>query len=218
MTTSGTYVYDPTVADFVDEAFERCGIDPAKLTQRHLRSARRSVNLLLAWWATKDCKLWAIEEETVDCVESQADYTLDAGTIAVLDMVVRRNGMDTPVMPMSRSYYLNIPNKTHEGLPTLYYFDRQRASQTITLWNVPENSTDDLIFHRLRRLQDVSAAAQTLDLPYEWFEAFASGLAEFLAIKFAPDRLAMLKGLAKEKFADAYTDNRERVDTRFGMR
>lgn len=218
MATSGTYVYDPTVADFVDEAFERCGIDPAKLTQRHLRSSRTSINLLLAWWATKGCKLWAIEQETVNCVQSQPSYNLDAGTIAVLDMVVRRSGLDTPVMPMSRDYYLRIPDKDLEGLPTLYYFDRQRATQTITLWNVPENATDDLIFYRLRRLQDVTAAAETLDLPYEWFEAFASGLAEFLAVKFAPDRLTLLKGLAGEKFKDAYVDNRERVDTVFTMR
>lgn len=217
MASSGTYAYDPTVAEFTDEAFERCGVNPETLTVRHVRSARRSMNLLLAHWATKGVKLFAIEQETVDCVDGQASYAVDNGTIAILEMVVRRDSVDTPVMPMSRAEYLATPSKTQEGLPSRFYFDRQKLSRTFTLWNVPENSTDDIIFYRLRRLQDVTAPTETTDLPYEWFEAFASGLAEFLAVKWAPDRLGMLKPLALEKFRDAHFDQRERVDTVFSI-
>ena len=208
MTTSSTYTLDPSIADFTDEAFERCGVDPATLTMRHLRSARRSSNLLLSDWANRGCKLWAIEQETVDCVDGTAAYNMDAGTIAILEMVVRRSSVDTPVYPMSRVEYLAIPNKTQEGLPSKFYFNRQKTTQTITLWTVPENSTDDLIFYRLRRMQDVTAASETADLPYEWFEAFASGLAAKLAVKFAPDRLAHLVAMAADSFFAAYTDQR----------
>ena len=52
MTTSGTYLFNPDLAELVDEAMERARIDPAHITARHILSARRSMRFILSGWAT----------------------------------------------------------------------------------------------------------------------------------------------------------------------
>ncbi len=208
-----SFGFDPTVAEFMDEAFERAGVDPKIIGIDHIRSSRRSMNLMFSDWATRGRKLWALDQVTVDCVADQATYSLDVGTMGIAGMVVRRSSTDTPVNPMDRDSYLRIPNKTQTGLPCMYWFDRDRAAQRLVIWPAAENSTDDLIFYRIRRLEDVNTARQTVDLAYHWFEAFASGLAWRLALKFNPTKVPVLKAFADESFKAAYDNERESVDT-----
>lgn len=211
MASSGTYALNYEVAEVCDEAWERVGVDPATLTMRHSRSARRSLNLLFSRWATKGARLFAIDEQTQTLTDGTVSYTAATGTLAILEGVIRRSGVDTPVHHISREQYHLIPNKTNEGLPSQVYLDRRTG--TYYLWNVPENSTDVFRYYRMRRLQDVTTAQETLDVPYHWFEAVASGLAENLSIKFAPDRYTGLKAMADERFYEAKQEDRERVDT-----
>ncbi len=213
MTTSGTYGWAPDVAEITDEAFERCGVDPASLTARHARSARRSLNYLFTAWANDGIHLWAVDQQTQLVTASDPTYDCPAGTIAILEMAVRRSGMDTPVLPMARDEYLAIPNKTYEGLPNRFYFDRGIATPNYTLWNVPENSTDTIIYYRMRQLQDITGATETPDVPYRWQEALVSGLAAKLAEKYAPDREQALLSKSTLAFRKATTEDRERTPT-----
>lgn len=213
MASSGTYAFSPDVQDFIDEAFERCGIDPATLSDRHIRSARRSMNLMFSQWAANGVNLFAVDLQTETTVESQANYTAATGTIAILEVVVRRASVDVPVHLIDREAYEYIPNKTNEGLPTQLFYNR--IANEFFLWNTPENSTDSIRYWRLRRIQDVTAGLETPDITYEWMEALAAGLAEFLALKYAVDRYIDLKADAAGKFKMADDFNRERVDTNF---
>ena len=211
MAASGTYAYSPDIGEFLDESFERCNIDPAKLTMRHLRSARRSLNLLFADWANEDVLLFAVDEQTQTLTDGTASYTAATGTLVMLDCVIRRSSQDTPVTKITRDQYHLIPDKTTEGLPTQVWLDRKTG--TYYLWQTPENSTDVLRYWRLRRLQDVTTGAETPDVPYRWFEALAAGLAAKLALKFAPNRLATLQTLADGALKRAKSGDRERGDT-----
>ena len=221
MTTSGTYVFSPETVDFCEEAFERCGIDPASLTQRHLKSARRSLDLMFSEWANKGPHLWAIDQQTLTLEQGTAAYETPVGTIAILDMVLRRVSVDTPIFPMMRDEYLSIPNKTTEGIVSRYWFERISVDPTvgppatlgtpkIHFWNTPENDTDEIVYYRMRALQDVGGASKTLDIPPRWQEAVASGLAAKLAVKFSPTRIGPLKGEANARFLEAKEEDRER--------
>lgn len=216
MASSGTYAWAPDIQEFVDESFERVGVDPATLVARHLRSARRSLQLLFADWATKDVHNWLVDEQTQTLTDGDPSYAPAAGTMVILECVVRRSGVDTPVHLIDRAAYHAIPNKTQEGLPTQLFFDRK--ADLYSLWNTPENSTDVLRYWRMRRVQDVTAGAETPDVPYHWYEALASGLAQYLALKYKPEKFALLKGLAEESFASAKLADRQRNDTSFTMR
>lgn len=216
MASSGTYAWSPDIQEFLDEAFERCGVSPKSLVQEHLTSARRSMNFLLADWATKDVHLWLVDEQTQTLTAGQETYTAPDGTVLIMDAVVRRSGIDTPVHHIDRTAYHNIPSKTQEGLPTNLFFDAKTGQYK--LWNVPENSTDVLRFWRMRRAQDVTAGQETPDVPYKWFEALAAGTAHFLAKKYAPDRIGALETDAAKSFNSAKMADRQRTDTRFTMR
>lgn len=213
MSTSGTWNFSPEIAEICDEAFERCGVDPASLTGRHLRSARRSLNLLFSSWANRGPHLWAIDQQTFTVTASDPSYDCPAGTIAILEMVVRRDGIDTPVFPMARDEYLAIPDKTTEGLPNRYYFNRTITTPTLTFWDVPENSTDTIIYYRMRQLEDAGNGANTLDIPYRWQEAVTAGLASKLAEKYAPEREQLLFQKAERAYKEAYQEDRERTPT-----
>lgn len=216
MASSGTYAINPELAEYVDEAFERCGIDPATLTARHLRSARRSVDLMFSAWANKGVHLWAVDEQTQTVTDGDPTYTVATGTLTILDMVVRRDSIDTIVEPMARDEYVAIPDKASEGRPSRYWLDR--ATGVYTLWQTPENSTDQIRYFRIRRLQDAGTAAQTPDIPHRWFEAFAAGLAAKLSEKYAPDREGIMRGKAGKMFEEAYAEDREKTPTRFRAR
>ena len=212
MATSGTVAFNMTNAEIIDEAFERCGVDPSSLTVRHLKSAVRSMNLLFSEWANKGVKLWAVEQEEVALAAGVADFTTPAGTIAILEAVLRRDGADTPVIEISRQEWLDIPRKDTTGRVDRFYLDRGLVP-AVHIWPVPENSTDKLIYNRMRQLEDFAAIADNPDAPVRWLEALNAGLAAKLALKFAPDRLATLDAIANTAFLTAKMEERERADT-----
>jgi hypothetical protein len=211
MSSSGTYAYAPDIGDFVDEAFERCLVDPASLTVRHARSARVSLNLLFADWANEGVLLFAVDQQTQTLTQSDLDYSAASGTLALLECSVRRSAIDTPVDRISREQYERIPDKVAEGLPSQVYFDRKTG--TYYLWNAPENSTDVFRYYRLRQLQDVTSGQETPDVPYRWYEALAAGLAAKLAGKFAPQLEDKRTAQAGVALARARREDRERADT-----
>ena len=54
MTVSGSKDFELDVADYVEEAFERCGLEVR--TGYDLKTAKRSLNLMLADWANRGVK------------------------------------------------------------------------------------------------------------------------------------------------------------------
>lgn len=196
MTTSGTYIFNPQLAEMVDEALERCRIDPALISLRHILSARRSMRFMFADWATEDYHDFRIVREQFTTVQGQAEYVAgvdfdisDTRLIDVIDVVLRRTGVDTPVEFMTRSDYLNIPEKDIEGRPDRIFIDKQRDQLVFTLWTTPENSTDIIIYDAARKFEDADTAADTSDIPYYMYDAFAAGIAARLAEKYAPIEL-----------------------------
>ena len=113
MATSGSTDFEPNVAEFIEEAFERCGLELR--TGYDLKTARRSINLMLAEWANRGLNQWTIEQGTQTVTQGTSEYNLGTNVIDVLDVVCRRtvNGTQTDISMdrLSRSEYLNIPNK-----------------------------------------------------------------------------------------------------------
>lgn len=213
MTTSGTFAFTLTVSEMVEEAFERCGKLPSELKFEHLNSARRSFNLMFADWSNKGVKQWAIERYTQTVTIADVDYALPTGGIDILSMVVRRDSIDTPMVRISREEYLELPDKTLAGRPSNFFVDRRINTPIIYLWNAPENSTDQIIYDYIRRLEDVGSPTYNVDTPYRWTEAVCAGLAAMLCVKFAPERLSMLKMQAMETFDSAFFEDRDRAST-----
>lgn len=156
--------------------------------------------------------------ETITGSSSSASTTISAdpslidvqSTIDVLGTVIRRDSTDQIISPIGRTEYLHIPNKTSQGRASQYFFDRQ-ITPTITIWEVPENSTDQLIYNRFIRIQDIDAAVNTSDIPFRFLPCLVSGLAYYIAIKRAPQLLPVLKTLYDEDLDNALNEDREKV-------
>ena len=111
---------------------------------------------------------------------------------------------------MSRGDYLTIPNKTTEGRPSQYFYNRQ-VSPEVTLWPTPNNSTDVLVYYYVQRMDDADTMVNTTDAPFRFLPCMVAGLAYYLAMKKAPDRVQLLKDVYEEEFQRAAAEDEDRV-------
>jgi hypothetical protein len=207
MATSGTTSFELDVTDYIEEAFERCGLEVR--TGYDLKTAKRSLNLMLAEWANRGLNQWTIAQRTQALTESDGEYTVGTDVIDILSVVVRRSNTDYALGRLSRDEYLTIPNKTTEGRPNQFFLDRI-ITPNLKIWPIPENSTDVLHYDALTRIQDAGAPVNTLEVPFRFYPCLAAGLAYYLSVKRAPDRVQMLKAMYEEEFDRAATEDRDR--------
>jgi hypothetical protein len=125
MTTSGSRDFNLDVAEAIEEAYERIGLEMR--TGYDAKTARRSMNLMFAEWANRGLNLWTVTEDTLTVTQGVSEYTLGTDVVDILDMALRRDGVDLEMERISRSDYLDFPNKTDQGRPSQFYFDRQIA-------------------------------------------------------------------------------------------
>tara|TARA_Y100001972_G_scaffold21166_1_gene25111 strand:- start:574 stop:1269 length:696 start_codon:yes stop_codon:yes gene_type:complete len=220
MATSNSKDFELDVADYVEEAFERCGLELR--TGYDLKSARRSLNLMLAEWANRGLNQWTIAEKTVAMVKDTKTYNIDStnatAPIDVLDVFIRETlGTETTDIPMSRlsrSEYSNISTKSTTGKPNQFFINKQ-ITPTISVWPSPDkSSTYTVHMNVLTRMDDVDAGTDTLQLPFRFFPCLAAGLAYYISIKRAPERTNMLKAMYEDEFQRALSQDEDRASFR----
>lgn len=208
MATSGSTNFDLDVAEIIEEAYERCGMEVR--TGYDTKTARRSLNLMFADWANRGLNLWTVKQATQALTQGTATYALSSDYTDLLEVVIRRSGVDYELTRMSRGEYLALPNKTTQGRPSQYYYNRQ-VTPEITLWATPENSTDTLVYYYVKRIEDADTLANTTDAPFRFLPCMVAGLAYYLSIKRAPERVQLLKSVYEEEFQRAADEDEDRV-------
>ena len=204
MATSSSRDFDLDVAEIIEEAYERCGLEMK--TGYDAKTARRSLNLMFAEWANRGLNMWTVNQGTVSVTSGTASYDLANDYVDLLEVVLRNSSsVDFTLTQMSRSEYLTIPNKATTGQPSRYYFNRQ-VTPTITLWATPDASYT-LVYYYVRRIQDADTLVNTTDAPFRFLPCMVAGLAYYLAIKKAPDRIQILKTLYEEEFQRAAAED-----------
>tara|TARA_R110000796_G_scaffold250050_1_gene378513 strand:+ start:435 stop:1100 length:666 start_codon:yes stop_codon:yes gene_type:complete len=208
MALSGTSDFELDVAEYIEEAFERCGLEVR--TGYDLKTAKRSLNLMLAEWANRGLNQWTIKKRSQAVVQGTGEYAVDADVIDILSVIVRRDGTDYSLDRYSREEFLTIPNKTTQGRPSQFFLDRQ-TTPNLKLWPVPENDTDVVLYDALTRMQDADTFVNTVDMPFRFYPCLAAGLAYYIAVKRAPQRVQLLKAAYEEEFERAMTEDRDRA-------
>ena len=171
MAVSDSTDFELDVAEYIEEAFERCGLEVR--TGYDLKSAKRSLNLMLAEWANRGLNQWTITQTTQALTSGTATYNLNTNVIDILSVVVRRSSTDFAMERISRSTYLGIPTKSTTGRPNQFFLDRQ-ITPVLKIWPTPENSTDTIIFDALTRMDDADTFINTMDMPFRFFPWLAS--------------------------------------------
>jgi hypothetical protein len=213
MAVSGTYNFNLDIDEVIQEATEMIGGED---TLGHTpASARRSINLMLKDWQNRGILLWTTSTTTVTVVASTTSYDLSSSTINALEVVLRRSNTDIQLTRITPEEYLIIPAPTQTGRPTQYSIRRGRDNPVMSVWPIPENSTDELILEIVSELEDVNKSAiQNADLPKRFLPALTCGLSYYLSMKrpLIPDtKIAMLKANYEELLARAMEEDRERA-------
>ena len=208
MATSGSRDFNIDVGEIIEEAYERCGLEVR--TGYDARTARRSLNLMFADWANRGINMWTVAQGTITLTQGQATQTLTADVVDVLEIVLRRSNTDYEVERISRGEYATLPNKTTQGRPSQFWFNRQ-IDPVINLWAVPENSTDQLIYYYVQRIEDADTLVNTTDMPFRFYPCMVAGLAYYIAMKRAPERIQLLKSVYEEEFQRASDEDEDRV-------
>ena len=221
-TTSGTTTFEKgfSISDIVEEAYERIGIQGVSGYQ--LKGARRSLNILFQEWANRGLHYWEIANNNITLVNNQATYTMfrsttdgtsDAtaiyGVDDILEASFRNANVDTPLTKINRSAYQALSNKTSTGQPTQYYVQRLIDRVTITLYLTPgtDQAGKFLNYYYVKRIQDAGDYTNDADVPYRFVPCMIAGLSYYLAIKYAPDRVQMLKMLYEDELNRALEED-----------
>jgi hypothetical protein len=213
----------------VEEAFERCGAEVR--TGYDLRTARRSLNLLLLDWANRGINLWTVQQEEIPLVYNVDTYDLPADTVDLLDHVIRTgtgtNQTDITITRISGSTYSAIPNKNATGRPIQVWVNRKSgATNAISIvqypqfivWPKPDNSTSyTFVYWRLRRMQEAGNGVNGQDIPFRFLPCLVAGLAYMLSMKLpnAGERAGMLKAEYDGQWQLASEEDRDKSPVRF---
>jgi len=212
MATSGSRDFQPNVAEWIEEAYERCGLEMR--TAYDARTARRSLNILFADWANRGLNQWTINNVSQTLTEGTESYSLNNYVADVLDVVLRRteSGLTTDYQmnQIGRSEYWNIPNKSNKARPTQYFLDKQETPK-IYLWPAPENSTDIIKMNQILRIEDADASANDVQVPFRFYPCLVAGLAYYISQKRAPERMEALKAMYEDEFARALAQDESRA-------
>ena len=220
MAVSGSKDFELDVADYVEEAFERCGLELR--TGYDLKTATRSLNLMLAEWSNRGLNQWTVAQKTIPMVADTTVYDVDSttptATIDVLDVFIRETiggtATDVPLSRMSRAEYSHVATKSTTGKPNQFYVNKL-LSPTIKVWPAPDKSSTYTVYvNALTRMDDADAGANTMQVPFRFYPCLAAGLAYYIALKKAPDRVQMLKSMYEEEFDRALSQDEERASFR----
>tara|TARA_R100001377_G_scaffold31528_2_gene17219 strand:+ start:648 stop:1334 length:687 start_codon:yes stop_codon:yes gene_type:complete len=223
MATATTNSFDLDISEAAEEAFELAGLEMR--TGYDLRTARRSINLMMLEWANRGLNLWQVEEGTTTLIADQKDYTLDPDTIDLLEHHLRTDDgntssqSDTSLTRLSFSQYASIPNKLDTGRPNEILVNRNSGTTTFTVYPIPDSSeTYKVVWYRLRQTYDAgNPASNTIDIPKLFLPSLVAGLAYYIAMKNpeATQRVPFLKQQYEEQYKLAADENRVKASVRF---
>ena len=213
MAVSGTYDFNLDIDEVIQEATEMIGGEDT--LGHEPASARRSINLMLKDWQNRGVLLWSTSVSSVTVSASTTTYSLASSTIDALEVVLSRDSTDIQLERITPEEYLLIPNKTQTGRPNQYSIRRERDNPVMSVWPLPDNSTDVLKMEIISELQDVNKSAiQNADLPKRFLPCLTCGLAYYMSMKrpLVPEnRIMMLKANYEELLMRAMEEDRERA-------
>ena len=146
---------------------------------------------------------YSVNESVSDVLEAYISTTAAAQNTSSTN--------DISLTKIDRSAYAALPNKLQTGQPSQYFVDRQTTPQ-IFLYLAPDASTfTTLKFYSVDRIQDAGIYTNQADVVYRFLPCMCSGLAYFLAMKKAPDRIQTLRLVYEDELQRALTEDGQRT-------
>ena len=209
MATSGTSAFDPTFDDLLQDAAGMVGGGP--ILADELVSARRGLDYLVTSIQNRNVLLHKIETTTVPV--STASLSLDS---SISDVLVAACRLNNATITMNRDGYerwAELADKTTEGRPTRYWWDRRRDGNVLNLWPTPDQDYE-IVLTVQKNAEDTVRAFDNIDVPRRFMPAVVYGLAYWIGMRrgqrVSEARLQSLKLEYERLLRDAMREDRER--------
>ncbi len=217
-TTSGTTSFSLDVDEIIEQALDPLGKEHASGID--MRKARRVLNLVLIELQNKNIPLHKLDFVDQALSISDPDYTLSAGITDILECSIQKSGEDValPIERRGLREYQDIPMKTMEGRPNLFTTERNSSGVTVIFWPVPESNSFTAKMLVVKRVEDINASYQKVDLPYRYLPLLVKWLSYELAKGkqgIGEEIKARLEKDYKECMPDTFDEDRERTDIIF---
>lgn len=175
-----------TVRDIVQDAL--LDIGAATMGQapyaEEMAHGVRHLNRLMKTWADLGYLQSLVTSQSVTLIAATAAHTLSPvrPTRIINARYTDTSGTQIPMMEMTRQEYDALPVKTSTGIPTSYYYDKQKESAVLYVWPLKATVTTETIEVTYEReFEDISDEDDTIDLPAEGYDAAVSNLASRLS-------------------------------------
>lgn len=206
MTVTGTI----TTQDLIADALRKIGVvaEDEPMTADQAANGLRAWNRLLKSWQNRGYNLWTVATLSIP-LTTAASYTMSpVRPIRILNARLVRDGIETPMIQMTRQEYDALPVKTSTGLPTQFYYDKQREAALFYVWPVLVAASGETVNVTYEREAEDQTLAGVPDIPGEWWEAAVYGLAARLADDYGQN-VPNVIARAEEELRLAMADDRE---------
>lgn len=217
MATSGSTDYNLNARQIIHFALSKLGLVSGAETfgAEETRVGKDNLNVMLKAWQSDMPNLWRVARATQALTSGTASYSLTAYQI-VSARYRDANGRDLPMEVLTADEYDELPLKSTSGIPTSYYYDRQRDGGTLYVWPVLATATTQSIAYTYqRRFQDIDSLENDLDIPTERLALVGYWLAMFMAPDFnvqpTSQRLSSIERMASLLMSQAKASDREPV-------
>lgn len=170
--------------DICTEALRLAGVTAVDeaATAYDMSVAIETLDDMLKHFQNDGFNLWAVASQAVTLVADDRDYTMSPERpLQILNVNYRdADGRDLPMIRLTREEYDTLPVKTTSGIPTNFYYDKQREDALLYIWPVLSSvTTETLQVTYIRELADVSGN-NAVDVPSEWYATVKYNLASWL--------------------------------------
>lgn len=179
MATTGTQ----TVLDIVTDALLDIEVGAIGTAQNAILTAHavRHLNRLMKSWQLLDDAPDFLKASYSLTLTTSASYSLvPERPVRILSARFKRNGQEIPMIRLSRDDYDRLPIKTTTGIPTQFYYNRQKEDALFYVWPVLATAAGETVEITYEREFEDVGINDTIDLPGEWWDAAVLGLASRL--------------------------------------
>ena len=94
------------------------------------------------------------------------------------------DSVETPLTLISYDQYFNYPNKTTNGRPSQFYYDKLLTNGKLYLYPRPNDVNWIIDFTYHEAIEDLDSTTDDVDFPTEWFDALSFNLAVRLCPRY----------------------------------
>ena len=161
----------------------------------------RHLNRIMKVWARMGYLQYLVTSQSVTVVADATFLTMSpVRPIEILNARYKdASGIEIPMNELSRQEYDELPQKTTSGIPTNFYYDRQKEVALLYIWpTLAAVTTETIALTFTREPEDIADEDDVIDIPAEGYDAVVKNLAYRLSPAYGtPERRLVVREEAK---------------------